>query len=168
MKYFFILALTLSLYSCATEKTTGQKYLRWVGDIEHNPEIDDKNFVLCHGENNFRQYFNMSQGMQYEGEKTAIVNYFKEKYKPVNIQESGWVRIRFIVNCQGKSSRFRMIEADENYRERPFDKQISQQLLSLTQSLKGWKIITFEDEPVDYYQYLVFKIQDGNIEKIMP
>ena len=61
-----------------------------------------------------------------------------------------------------------MIEADENYRERPFDKQISQQLLALTQSLKGWKIITFEDNPVDYYQYLVFKIQDGNIEKIMP
>lgn len=169
MKYsYLILALLILLLSCSTEKVTGQKYLRWVGDIEHDTEIDSEEFVLCHGEENVRQYFNMYEGMQIEGEKIKIESHFKEKYQPVAVNESGWIRIRFIVNCNGHTGRFRIIESDENYKERPFDKRISDQLLELTKSLVGWKILSVDSQPVDYYQYLIFKMKNGEIEKIMP
>ena len=169
MKYGYLLITLLTLIlSCSTEKVTGQKYLRWVGDIEHDPEIDMTSFTLCNGEEYVRQYFNMYEGMQIEGEKIKIESHFKEEYKPVDVNESGWIRIRFIVNCNGHTGRFRIIESDENYKERPFDKRIIEQLLELTKSLEGWKVLSVDSQPVDYYQYLIFKMKNGEIEKIMP
>ena len=165
--YILIAILTL-LISCSVEKVTGQKYLRWVGDIEHDPEIDMTDFILCNGDENVRQYFNMYEGMQIEGEKIKIETLFNEKYQPVNINESGWIRVRFIVNCEGHAGRYRIIQSDENYQERPFDKRISGQLLELTKSLDRWKVLSVDSQPVDYYQYLIFKMKNGEIEKIMP
>jgi hypothetical protein len=169
MKYrlihFFAL---LSFLSCSIEKETGQKYLRWVGDIEYDSTIDGNEFKICNPVNNVRQYFNMSEGLQIEGEKIKIVKYFENNYQPINNDESGWIRVRFIVNCKGETGSYRIIESDENYQERAFDLRISQQIFQLTKSLSGWKVLEFEGIPVDYYQYLVFKISNGKIEKIMP
>lgn len=168
MKYTYYLFFCLVLYGCATEKGSGQKYLRWVGDIEHDDTLDAKNFTLCNGDQKVLQYFNMSQGMKFDGEKIAIERYFYHHYKPVNVGQSGWIRIRFIVNCQGQTGRFRMMQADENYKERAFNIRISDQLMEQTKSLKGWQIQSEDGKSVDYYQYLIFKINNGNIEKILP
>lgn len=168
MRLYTYLLFIVLLQACASEKSTGQKYLRWVGDIENDAALDDASFDLCHGENNVKQYFNTSQGMKFEGEKISLDRYFHERYTPIAVQESGWVRIRFIINCQGKTGRFRLMQADENYKERNFDKRISDQLLALTKSLKGWEIQILDGESIDYYQYLTFKINRGNIEKILP
>jgi hypothetical protein len=110
----------------------------------------------------------MSQGLQFDGEKKAMEDYFLQLYKPVDSEQSGWIRIRFMVNCEGQTGRFRLLEADENYQERPFDKNISSQLMKLARELKGWKIQKMDGTPIDYYQYVVFKINQGNIEKVMP
>ncbi|MBK7522786.1 MAG: hypothetical protein IPI53_01030 [Saprospiraceae bacterium] len=164
MDKFLVLLFLCSLIGCST----GQLPYRWVGDITHDPGLDKTDFLLCHREKDVRQYFNMSQGMMFEGEKSAIVGFFDKNFKPVDIQESGWLRIRFIVNCKGQSGRFRMLESDENYKERPFDKKISGQIFFLTQQLSGWKILYDDKDAVDYYQYLIFKIKDGRIVKILP
>ena len=169
MKYRIIqLCAFISLLSCSIERDIGQKYLRWVGDIEHDTTFDGNDFKICNGENNVRQYFNMSEGLQIEGEKIKISKHFIENYQPIETNESGWIRVRFIVNCKGETGRFRMIESDENYLKRPFDIQISKQIFQFTKSLYGWKVLKIENQSVDYYQYLVFKISNGNIEKIMP
>lgn len=157
-------------YCCHATPTKRQKqpYPRWVGDISHDPNIDEENFKLCHGDDHIYQYFNMQRGLQFEGEKIAVERYFLKNYQPVKTNQSGWIRVRFIVNCKGETGRFRMLESDENYKERPFDKKISKQLVTLSKALKGWKIQTKDDEPIDYYQYLIFKIKNGEIEKVMP
>ncbi|NOT37972.1 MAG: hypothetical protein HOP11_11390 [Saprospiraceae bacterium] len=157
-----------SLLSCSVNKKPEQKYLRWVGDIEHDSSVDGNDFKLCNTENDVRQYFNMYKGLQIEGEKKMILKHFIENYQPVKTKESGWIRVRFIVNCKGETGRFRMIESDENYQERTFDSKISKQIFQLTKSLQGWKPQKDDGKSVDYYQYLVFKISNGNIEKIMP
>lgn len=169
MKYRYLVFYFLTIiFSCSIEKKTEQKYLRWVGDIEGDKNEEKNGFNVCYGDENIRQYFNMGEDLQFEGEKSNLVNYFVNHYKPVVINQSGWIRVRFIVNCHGESGRFRMIESDEDYKERPFDNRISKQLFELTKSLRGWKVLKFKDEPVDYYQYIIFKINNGNIEKIMP
>jgi hypothetical protein len=45
---------------------------------------------------------------------------------------------------------------------------ISTQLLQLCKALKGWKGGQSEGIPYDYYQYLTFTIQSGEIIRIMP
>lgn len=160
-----LLLLLLSLGACSTEST----YLRWVGDIPENPSLDDPEFQPCHGDQFIRQYFHMNQGaLQYTGEKPVIVQFFQEHYQPVSTNESGFIRIRFIVNCEGKTGRFRLIGSDQNYQEFTFDPRITDQLLSLTQKMDGWRILPDPENPRDYYQYLIFKIDQGQIKEIMP
>ncbi len=163
-----LIVLSAILVSCNSVDKNSQTYPRWVGDIAHDPQIDGEHFQPCHGDDHIYQYFNMQGGLHFEGEKIAVERYFLKKYQPVKTNQSGWIRVRFIVNCKGETGRFRMLESDENYQERPFDEKISKQLLTLSKALKGWKIQTKDDEPVDYYQYLIFKIKNGEIEKVMP
>ena len=151
------------------EPSRESKYLRWVDDIEFDPVVDDDGFKVCQGDDQIIQYFNNSQGVEYEGEKPAIDKAFQENYDASKAaKESGLIRIRFIVNCEGETGRFRVLSMDEAYNEKPFDASITQQLLEITKRLKGWKPKVYRGRKVDYYQYLIFKIQNGEIVKILP
>ena len=167
MKQVWPLLFLCLIVGCATEKDK-PKYLRWVGDIEADPEIDGSVFQICYSEARVKQYFNFSQGLQYEGEKTAIVEVFRQNYEAVDLPQSGWIRIRFIVNCKGESGRFRLTTSNTQYQAQDFDPKITDQLLSITQSLDGWKPLPDQEDPRDYYQYLTFKIENGTLKEILP
>lgn len=75
---FFLLA------GCIMQMENRQeKFQRWVGDLFFDANVDDEGFQLCFEDHNVFQYFNLSQGMQYKGEKTAIKNAFEKNYQPV-------------------------------------------------------------------------------------
>ena len=70
------------------------------------------------------------------------------------------------MNCKGETDRFRILEMDENYKEKKFNEKITNQLLQISKNLKGWNPKVIQNHNVDYYQYLIFKIQDGNLIEI--
>jgi len=166
------LIIIILFISCESTKEVNQEkeYLRWVGDIEHNSSTDNSNFRICNGEDKVKQYFNLGEGPVYVGEKPALLRAFKTKYKPVlNKNQNGLIRIRFVVNCEGQADRFRVLQADSNYNETEFDNKIVSQLMEITKGIKEWVILyTDDDKPVDYYNYLIFKIIDGHITEILP
>jgi hypothetical protein len=134
--------------------------------------LDKKEFQLC-GNGYGYQYFNDEKGVIYEGEKKAIEEEFRVKYRSEDAKkETGSIRIRFLVNCKGETDRFRVIGMDNNFQEKLFDKSITEQLITISKELKGWKTKTFysknEKVPYDFYQYLIFKIKDGQITEILP
>jgi len=144
------------------------KYPKSVGDIIFDSEIDNKDFYLCN-ENEIIQYHNDSQALEYEGEKAALVEIFKNQYVvPENSLENGLIRIRFVVNCKGETDRFRVIAMDQHYNEKKFDRLIMDQLISITKSLNGWIPKKHRGKDADYYQYLIFKIRNGQITEILP
>ena len=144
------------------------EYPNNVGDIEFNSKTDKQDFELCN-KNRIYQYFNNSGGLEYEGEKLKIENVFKENYKSEKINnETGLIRINFIVNCKGKTDRFRLISMDENYNEKVFLKSITDQLIAITKNLNGWKAKKIKERDIDYYQYLIFKIENGQLKEILP
>jgi len=171
MNKIIILSLTLSIFwSCQSQEniSTKKEYPRWIGDIKEN-NSDNPNFELCNGENRVIQYFNNSQGFEYYGGKTKILKIFKENYIPSKKEnQNGIIRIRFIVNCKGEAGRFRILEADNNYRKFHFDSEITTQLLKTTKTLSDWIVKESHNKEVDYYQYLIFKIVNGNISEILP
>ena len=57
---------------------------------------------------------------------------------------------------------------DNTYEQKEFDERITNQLLAITKELDGWKILPNTQEARDYYQYLIFKIDEGNILEILP
>ncbi|MEM6297444.1 MAG: hypothetical protein AAF740_02020 [Bacteroidota bacterium] len=170
-KYLLLILISLSFWGCKslTESDGKSKYLRWVGDIEYDEQLDNANFKVCNGEDDIIQYFNVGDGPVYSGEKSAILQTFQTNYKPVSdSNESGLIRIRFVVNCEGKAGRFRILQSGYDYQEREFDKKITTQLLEITKGIKNWKVLYEDDTPVDYYMYLIFKIKDGQIIEILP
>lgn len=161
--------LFIPLISFGQENSeTKSEYPSYVGDIEFNAETDNKDFELCNAKRIF-QYFNNSGGLEYEGEKLVIEKEFAKKYKPqITKNETGLIRINFVVNCKGKTDRFRIISMDENYNEKVFLKSITDQLLTITKNLNGWKAKKLKEKDIDYYQYLIFKIENGQLKEILP
>ncbi|MCP4441970.1 MAG: hypothetical protein GY810_23930 [Aureispira sp.] len=171
MRTLNILIFICLLSACKTEEKVIEKpkYLRWVGDIEQDLTKDAKQFELCNTEAEAFQYFNTHKGFRYKGEKKALVETFNKKYRPLNgKKQNGWIRIRFIVNCKGEAGRFRVIQSNENYEEFEFDKKVVEQLLKITKSLKGWETLEHKGTAIDYYLYLIFKLEDGTIKEILP
>lgn len=166
-KILLTLLLTPLLFSCQTENNIS-KYPDYVGDIKFNPNIDKEDFSLCLEKRIF-QYFNDSNGVQYEGEKIAIDRIFFTQYRNQYLDgETGLIRINFVVNCKGETDRFRLIGMDENYKLKSFDTKITNQLMTITKALKGWRTKKIQGHDIDYYQYLIFKIKNGNLIEIMP
>lgn len=172
MKIFYLAFLLFSFISCAQESTSFKTEYppRHIGDIEFDEKLDDPDFKLCNEQKAY-QYFNIGQGLLFKGEQIALEKEFLEKYNSdIAKKESGFLRIRFIVNCKGETGRFRILGADENYKENEFDKSITSQLLQITKELKNWQWLFDQEkqEGWDYYQYLIFKIENGQIVKILP
>ena len=163
------LALSIALYGCSyLNATTDKKTYRHVGDIVFDPLLDDAAFNVCYPDKIF-QYFNNGSGPEYLKEKIELDEYFSTKYQAVEIfEESGMIRIRFVVNCEGKADRFRMISSDIYYKEKVFDHRIASQLMELIKSISDWPVKKYNKGAGDYYMYLIFKIKDGQLIEIMP
>jgi hypothetical protein len=138
-----------------------------IGDIAFNAALDDSTFIVCNPQLVF-QYYNT--GSYYKQHKREIEQYFKKHYQPTThtARETGYVTIRFIINCSGKTGRFRMYELDANYQPYKFDPEISSQLLQLTKALTGWQPAAYNQKIYDSYQYITFKINKGAIECVLP
>jgi hypothetical protein len=137
------------------------------GDIAFNAALDDSTFVICNPQLVF-QYYNT--GSYYKQHKREIEHYFKNRYQPTaqTAGETGYLTIRFIINCSGKTGRFRMVELDASYQPCTFDAGISSQLLKLTKELQGWQPAVYKETIYDSYQYITFKLIKGTIECVLP
>lgn len=166
-RLLFVSFLVTALNSCGQtpEKTT---YSLQVGDIYFDAKLDDPNFKLC-DEDRVLQYYNFGKGVQYKGEKIKINQHF-ETGLIVNekVKESGFLVIRFIVNCEGRTGRFRIQGMDNEYNEKTFNESLTNQLMSLTKTLDGWVTGEYDGKTYDYYQYLTFKMENGILIEIMP
>ena len=102
MKFLTLLLFPI-LFSCPQLKKI--KPTSNVGDIEFDEKLDDKNFKLCNTSQ--LQYFNLNE-LQYEGEKLAIIENFEQLNLETDAKSNGYITIRFIINCEGKTNRFRV------------------------------------------------------------
>jgi len=137
------------------------------GDIAYNAALDDSTFIICNPKVVF-QYYNT--GSYYRQHKREIEHYFKSRYHPTiqSAGQTGYLTIRFIINCSGRTGRFRMYELDAYYKPYQFDAAISSQLLKLTKELQGWQPALYKNTIYDSYQYVTFKLKKGAIECVLP
>ena len=155
------------IFSCS-EKRTEQEYFHDLGEIPFDEQLDDINFKVCHEDITFP--FNYGGvGLVYTGEKRELVNTIRDKFKyPKTSGQTGFITIRFIINCEGKAGRFRTTEMGLNLKPKEFNDDLVQQILNITKSLNGWKAYKNNERIWDYQQYLTFKFDNGELKDIMP
>ncbi|MEM7549722.1 MAG: hypothetical protein AAF363_08610 [Bacteroidota bacterium] len=161
----FTLSIIILFLGC--EKPLKEQHIPvHIGLIEYDAKKDTLGFEVCH-EDLLSPYFH-HLNISYEGEKPAMVKEYKNRFKPSDSLENGFITIRFIVNCKGKAGRFRVIQIDEHYNLKTFSDETVMQLYHITRSLKGWDIFERNHESYDYIRYVTFKIHNGEIKDIMP
>jgi hypothetical protein len=185
-KSIILIMICLFCASCQTISSQQDEYKEIrqnVGDISFDPSCDNPDFVVCN--DTIVLPYNTRCGMMIEGERYKVLEYFNEEYNLRAIKgQTGYITIRFLVNCKGETDRFRLYEMDNDLKEFTFDKLISTTLLDLTKKLTGWEVqlpyklvhtgglrvsyVSEHPEVYDYYQYIVFKLKDGLIETILP
>lgn len=172
MKYLLLIVI-ISILSCNTEQDNvdykiKSPYQNTVGDIPFDKNIDDPNFEICFPYFSSPQYY--IKGINYDGEMYALKKEVLDKYNSEIIQgQTGFITIRFVVNCKGETGRFRSYTLNHNLEDYSFDRNIEDQILNMTSELSGWKVQTSNDgTPRDYYQYLTFQIIDAQILEITP
>jgi hypothetical protein len=138
-----------------------------VGDITYDPKVDDPAFTVCDSQRVF-QYYNTAS--YYKDHKKEIARYFTSHYKaaPGATDQTGYLTIRFIINCKGATGRFRLYQLDSNYQPFWFSDAITRQLLTLAKQLKGWEPARYRDKIFDSYQYITFTMKKGRIVCITP
>ncbi len=159
--------LLLAIVSCQNTHNQKSAYPNHVGDIAFDENIDDPNFKICLN-GRIPQYYEFGKSLQCKGEKPAIDKHFEILKLNETTVESGYITIRFIVNCEGKTGRYRIEEMNNDYQPISFDKKLVEKILTLTKELSGWIVGGNPEQPVDYYQYLTFKIEEGKLIEIMP
>lgn len=156
------LAITILLAACRNDSP---KYTHDVGYIDPETALGEKNFATC--DNEIFQYHNAVPHGGYKYGKKALRDTVRRKYKTTP-GESGYLTFRFVVNCEGKAGWYNIIENDLDLTPKHFDKELTAHLFELTQDLKEWRPLIFEDKPRDYYMYITYKLVDGEIREILP
>lgn len=135
-----------------------------IGDIDYDSNVDNSSFKLCNEERVFQYY---SVGTEYEGERKALRN---EVFKYLSNEiikfdsNSGYITFRFIINCNGKSGRYRVKMVNEDLKETVFKKSEIEKLKTAITKLKKWKSGKLNDgTKVDSYYQINFKIEKGSI-----
>lgn len=145
MKYIYILVLISSILGCHS---------------------NDGGFELC--DTSLHPYYYPE--LKYEGDFYAIKEHFYGKYTPVKEGiNTGIIRIRFQVNCEGKAGNYEIETYDTNYRKIEIEPSIKTQLMELTQELNRWIPAKNEDgEEVNSHKFFAFRLLDGKIIDIQP
>lgn len=169
-KLLLFAVLVTALTQCAAPKKpplAPLPYPNQVGDIQADASLDDPNFTVCQ-DSNIPQYYSLRGG--YAGEKPAIDRYFRQYFRKQKAwsTENGYLTIRFVVNCKGKTGRFRVQEMGIDYQAKKFPPALREHLLQLTRQMDGWLPGQYENRELDYYQYLCFTLKNGDILRITP
>jgi len=138
-----------------------------VGDIRFDSLHDDPGFIVCNPKQ-VLQYYNTAS--YYKDHKKEIIKYLLSNFITQDSfqDQSGFLTVRFIINCNGNTGCFRLFEMDSNYQPIHFKEALSRHLLKLVQQLSGWQPAVYKEKVYDSYQYITFRIRNGKIISVSP
>lgn len=159
----------LACVACQTETKDREEvtleYPEFIGEIDADDRLDDPRFKLCDS----TMLVQSRLALSYEGGlaqleekgKKALGN--RENYK----KYSGYVMVRFIINCQKETGRFRFQTLDEQFLVQDCPQELKQQVQQFIEGLDKWVFLRAEDQGKDHSKYLNFKFEQGQLTNII-
>jgi hypothetical protein len=110
-----------------------------------------------------------SPDMKNSKSSDQILNEWNSVFKkPENFHQSGFLTVRFVVNCHLETCCFHFYEMDENYQPLAYDESIKTQLIAFIKNLNGWKTGEYQSQATNYFYYLNFVIKNGEFKRVSP
>lgn len=167
MRYLFMLIGAVSLGSCDYYIVNPHRHQ--VGHIDASRARDD--FELCFEEKLFAHYtaWNRDWIYKYPPGKDSLRLYYNERFDNQGIvNQSGYITVRFIINCKGVAGAFVVESLGLDYEKKSFNSELVQHLLELTKAITLWHPFTHGDSTYDSFTHLTFKIDNGELLEILP
>jgi len=159
----FYLILVFFLSNCNQFNEKKQVYENQIGDTPFDIDLDDKNFKFCDATN----VLHKRAQIKYKGGTRALEEELLKKYNlsPSYTAFNGYFVIRFAVNCNNQTGRFRMQTLDSNFNQTQCPADLEKEILSIVKGLKGWEHAFYRDKDYDCYTFINIKMINGQIEK---
>ena len=142
-------------------------YPNYVGYINQDTSELNDIYDLCNSEAIYYVHHGASED-GYTLNKKHFRDVILASYKNENYKDSGYLNFRFLVTCEGNPGWFETIQVDTDYKSTYFSEALVAQLKTLTAKKENWNVITIDDNPVDYYMYVSYKLKNGEITEILP
>ncbi len=140
-------------------------YYHDLGDIAHDPLIDKQLFILCDSTRTMQGRSALRYPRGVGALEEICLSTFE--YRPAFEVFSGYVTIRFMINCKNESGRFRAQALDLDFSPKECPNELKEQLLGIVENLNGWKKSTSFPPKAEYSKYINFKIDHGRIEHVL-
>lgn len=164
--------ILLGLYAYANYKIK-HKFIPDKNEFTHDADyinpigaLLNKDFIVCNEDNIF-QYYNPQKATYSKG-KYGIRKFILSNYKNKSYTDSGYLNIRFIINCKGEAGRYTIHQNNLDLQSKTFNNDLKNQLFNLTTQLKQWNPNFIQDEYRDSYMYISYRIENGEITEILP
>ncbi|MEO9511023.1 MAG: hypothetical protein ABJN84_08185 [Flavobacteriaceae bacterium] len=144
-----------------------EKYPNYIGYINQDAALLNDKYELC-GDKEIYFTYNGAAYRAFQGNKSHFKKYILKTYENKGYSDSGYLNFRFLVNCEGNPGWFEIIQMDLDLNERDLNKYMVRQLLTLTSKPEHWNTLSFDDNPINYYMYISYRIEDGEIFEILP
>lgn len=99
----------------------------------------------------------------------VVPTYFKKYKRPENTEDqSGFISLKFEINCEGQLSRFSEEGMDTDYQTFKFDDRIVNQLIDITKGIENWTGYQYKGKYRDCKKVMIFKLKNGNLVDLSP
>ncbi len=163
----FLMLLTLLWATSCKPNDSGKvnDYPDQFGEIAFDASQDHPDFKLC----NPKELVHSRVSLGYEGGRKRIEVICKEviNESEMSFPYNGYVLVRFLVNCDGASGRFRIETMDYGFNEQECPKELVSLIENAVRSLDEWVVEKPENVGKDHSKYLNFKIINGRVDAII-
>ena len=132
----------------------------------------DDGFLLCYSKEEYGgkwpQYYQTGAG--YEGGLYVLKKHFSNVNKNLgNQDDSGYLTIRFMINCVGEIGNFEVLQCDMDFKSKSFPDELKNYVITTLKGLTKWKVgIDGRGSKIDSQKFLTFIVNNGQIKDIVP
>ena len=140
--------------------------LEKVGWIKFDPQRDNPSFKIC-DEYNIQEYYQVNPRYG-EGAK-SIREYFEGIDSELGLSKSfsGYITVRFLINCQGEVDRVRVAAVNSNFISESIHQEDSVLLVNAVKNMGLWTPGVEGGIKYDCYKHIIFKLENGILKDIL-
>lgn len=138
-----------------------------IGWIPFDSQCDRADFTVC-DELNIEEYYQVNP--RYHEGMYSIRRYFEPHKQELNglCEKDGYIIVRFVINCQGETDRYRSRFLALNYTEHPdINQKLAERLKVLVHGMGLWQPGEYQGKRYDAYQQIKFLFKGNQLTDIL-
>ena len=150
-------------------RSAKEKYTNRIGYI-HPKNAVKLDTIEKYEEGTLYGFYSSSAPEIYLGSKYRFEKYIFENYENKGYTDDGYLNLRFYINEKGSVFKYEVNELNLNLEQNDLNDGLVNQLVSLSLRDENWHAFHHghDHESYNYYMYLLFRIENGNIKAIIP